>query len=196
MEGAKTLTGVRPVDAATTPLSRASRAKNLSIEYQDEHGQWRLLFVGKQLKIAERRGEVNVYDPPFPPDLVPHLEEFREQFRPKLKNAETDPHVFLTFWGKPYGQKGLRSQLAAHVYLRTGKRFYPHLTRSIWADEWMHQGGDPDTAAAVLNDSLQTVLTYYRKLKTQDLFERAQQYNAKVTDRQASPNGHHPPIPT
>jgi hypothetical protein len=34
MEGAKALAGVRPVDAATTPLSRASRAKNLSIEDQ------------------------------------------------------------------------------------------------------------------------------------------------------------------
>src|SRR4029434_698968 len=107
--------------------------------------------------MPEGRGEVNVYDPPFPPDLVPHLEEFREKFRPNLKNADTDPHVFLTFWGKPYGQKGLRSQLAVHVDPRTGKRFYPHLARSIWADEWMHQGGDPDTAAAVLNDSLQTV---------------------------------------
>jgi hypothetical protein len=154
--------------------------KNL---YQDEQGRWHLCFVGQELKIAQRRGEVNVYDPPFPPDLVPHLEEFRETFRPCLKNADTDSHVFLTFWGKPYTQKGLRLQLAAHVYLRTGKRFYPHLARSIWADEWMHQGGDPDTAAAVLNDSLHTVLTYYRKLKTQDLFLRAQQYNARVTER-------------
>jgi hypothetical protein len=32
MEGAKALAGVRPVDAATTLLSRASRAKNLRIE--------------------------------------------------------------------------------------------------------------------------------------------------------------------
>jgi hypothetical protein len=35
MEGAKALAGVRPVDAATTPLSRASRAKNLSIEEKE-----------------------------------------------------------------------------------------------------------------------------------------------------------------
>jgi hypothetical protein len=159
--------------------------------YQDGTGEWRLRFVGKELKIAQRRGEVNIYDPPFPADLVDHLEEFRETFRPCLMNAATDPHVFLTFWGKPYTQRGLRLQLAAHVYLRTGKRFYPHLARSIWADEWMHQGGDPDTAAALLNDSLQTVLTYYRKLKTQDLFLRAQQYNAQVTERHTSSSHGH-----
>jgi hypothetical protein len=161
--------------------------KNL---YLDEQGQWRLLFVGKQLKIAERRGETNVYDPPFPVDLVPHLEEFREKFRPCLRNAATDPHVFLTFWGKPYTQKGLRLQLFTHVYARTGKRFFPHLARTIWADDWMHHGGDPDTVAAVLNDNLATVIKHYRTLKTQDLFARAQSYNEQVTQRPPSLNRH------
>jgi hypothetical protein len=35
-EGATALAGGRPVDAATTPLSRAARAKNLSIEIKEK----------------------------------------------------------------------------------------------------------------------------------------------------------------
>jgi len=69
--------------------------------YQDAQGIWQLRFQGDELKIRERGGRINTFPPPFPPDLVEHLEEFLQQHRHRLPNAETSQHVFLTRTGRP-----------------------------------------------------------------------------------------------
>ena len=66
--------------------------------HKDPQGTWRLTFRGEQLKIAYKRGRPNVFDLPFPPKLVPLLEDYLITWRPLLlaKAAHPNTHVFLT----------------------------------------------------------------------------------------------------
>ena len=46
--------------------------------------------------------------------------------------------------------------------MRTGKRFYPHIVRTMWATEYLKDTQDFQTAATMLGDQLRTVIaTYY-----------------------------------
>ena len=82
--------------------------------------------------------------------------------RPKLPDATTSPFVFLTQRGNPHIQKTLHLDLSEAVAMRTGKRFYPHLMRTIWATEYLQETQDFQTAATMLGDQLKTVIdTYY-----------------------------------
>jgi hypothetical protein len=46
--------------------------------------------------------------------------------------------------------------------MRTGKRFYPHIVRTMWATEYLKETQDFQTAATMLGDQLRTVIaTYY-----------------------------------
>ena len=67
------------------------------------------------------------------------LEEWLAVHRPKLPNAADSRFVFLTMYGKPHIGKTLHADLSSAVAMRTGKRFYPHLIRSIWATEYLEQ---------------------------------------------------------
>ena len=65
---------------------------------QDQQGQWRWRFVGEEMKIGMRMHgtRVNVFEPDVPPDVTEHLNEFFAYYRPHLKNAATDRHVFVS----------------------------------------------------------------------------------------------------
>ena len=42
--------------------------------------------------------------------------------------------------------------------MRTGKRFYPHIVRTMWATEYLKETQDFQTAATMLGDQLRTVI--------------------------------------
>ena len=42
--------------------------------------------------------------------------------------------------------------------MRTGKRFYPHLIRTIWATEFLEEKQDYAVAATMLGDTLAVVM--------------------------------------
>ena len=85
--------------------------KNL---YADETGHWQLHFRGDELKIGTRRGQANEYCvdlTEYCPELLPLIEEFRREHRPRLPNHATSPYLFLTYRGSPFTQRSLNGTL-------------------------------------------------------------------------------------
>jgi site-specific recombinase XerD len=72
--------------------------------------------------------QVNVFEPDVPPDVTEHLNEFFAHYRPHLKNAATDRHVFLSNHGAQITREGLLIQLKVHVKRHTDKHLYTALT--------------------------------------------------------------------
>jgi integrase len=146
--------------------------------YQEQDGHWWLFFSGDGLKIGERRGGTNQYDldlTTYRPELLRLLEEWQQVYRPRLKGAATSPFLFLTYRGNPFTQRSLHEELSVAVALRTGKRFYPHLIRTIWATEYLTSTPAPDfvTAAVMLGDTTQTVMRTYLDIVKKDHHAKA-----------------------
>ena len=141
--------------------------------HKDHDGHWRITFHGEQLKIATKRGRLNVFDVPFPPELVPVLEEYLAVWRPVLlsRASHPDKHVFLTRWGNPYARDALTLHSKHLVYRYTGKHWHPHMVRTVWATEWIRNGGDFFKAAIMLNDTLETVIHNYAHLRDANVAE-------------------------
>lgn len=145
--------------------------------HKDTKGTWRITFRGEDLKIASKRGQANVFDLPFPPTLVPILEDYLAIWRPILltraSHPEQEHHVFLTKNATPYQQKVLALGLRVLIYSYTGKHWHPHIIRTVWATEWLRNSGDFHTAAIMLNDTLETVIANYSHLLEEDVAEKA-----------------------
>jgi hypothetical protein len=144
--------------------------------YKDAQGSWRLTFQGEQLKISKKRGQTNIFDLPFPPQLVPVLEDHLAKWRPILlaKAKHPDTHVFLTQFGTPYTETTLHHTTSNIIYRYTGKHWHPHIIRTVWATEWIKKThGDFYTAAIMLNDRLETVIAKYTHLLEEDVAEKA-----------------------
>jgi hypothetical protein len=124
---------------------------------------WILHFEGDELKVSHRGAEVNTYHL----DLTAHcpawcrwLEEWLK-LRPLYPNADTLPNIFLTQYGTAYRVEKLYQTLSVPVSMRTGVRWYPHIARTMWATEFLRNGGDVITAAVMLGDTVQMVLKAY-----------------------------------
>jgi len=112
------------------------------------------------------------------------LEEFQRDYRPLLRGAATSPFLFLsTLTGGPYKPNGLRAEISATVALHTGKRFYPHLIRTIWATEYLLSTpppGEPPpsyaTAGMLLGDTTAMVIKAYQHLADKDHHARARSF--------------------
>jgi len=146
--------------------------KNL---YKNTDGKWILHFAGEQLKIAQKQGKENIFELPFPPRLVPLLEQYLEIWRPVLvrKGRDSGQHVFLNRFGKPYNMIAMRNSVVSLVYLYTEKKLHPHLIRTIWATEYIKKTGDLYRAAVMLNDKLETVVANYSHLSLKGVAEHA-----------------------
>ena len=119
--------------------------------------------------MSRRGGRENRLDLPWPPELVDHLEEYLRDFRPCFPNAASDPHVFLTRFGRPFSAGIVWARLSNEVYVRLKKWLYPHLLRTLWVDQYLlESNGDISTAAYLLNDNVQTVLQRYHELRGVD----------------------------
>jgi hypothetical protein len=151
--------------------------KNL---FRDASGAWTLRYVGDELKVGERNGRINVFQVPWPPELTAHLEEYLTTFRPLFPHANDNPHVFLTRFGNTFAPQTLYRRLAEDFYIRSGKRFFPHLVRTLWVDRWLLSGGDVSTAAYLLNDTVATVLKRYHELRGIDHIQKAYAFNQAI----------------
>jgi hypothetical protein len=156
--------------------------------HQDSQGHWRIIFRGEQLKIAAKRGKINVFDRQFPQALVPDLEAYLTIWRPLLlrKVGHPDTHVFLTKRGAPYNRHVLRLVTSGLVYRYTGKHWHPHIIRTVWATEWIRGGGDFLTAAQMLNDTIETVIDNYSHLRDNNVDEEVY---ATLTSRRHNNQG-------
>ena len=131
-----------------------------------------------------------MFEADVPPDVAVHLEEFLSSYRPHIKNAATDRHVFLSKRGVPMTRGGLLSLLRVHVNRYTGKRLYTHLLRSLFSTHHLSHGMDINSVAYAMNDTPQSVLKAYNKLI-------ADTHRPIIADanRQALANGHKPLTP-
>ena len=141
--------------------------------HQDSQGHWRITFRGEQLKIGVKRGKTNIFDLPFPPELLADLETYLTLWRPALlgEGPQPDTHVFLNRFGRPYNAKTLRDTTKKLVYRYIGKHWHPHMIRTVWATEWIRGGGDFFKAAIMLNDTLETVIANYAHLRDHNVAE-------------------------
>jgi hypothetical protein len=147
-----------------------------------ETGHWHLRFIGPELKIEKRGGQFNEYAKDLTenaPDLIPLINEWLTTFRPCLPNADTSDLCFLSVSGKPH-DKNLGTELAYAVSSRTGKRFYPHLIRSMWANEAIRAGAEPGTVAVQLGDTIQTTMTSYYSVDPQTHHKNAASFLARA----------------
>jgi hypothetical protein len=157
--------------------------------YQDPQGRWRIKFAGEQLKVAVKNGQSNIFDLPFPPALVPTLENYLHTWRPLLvcDTISPTPHVFRTINGTVHQPHKLKALTQNLVYRYTGKHWHPHIVRTVWATEWIRKTrGDFYTAAVMLNDKPETVIKAYAHLLEEDVAERAYQW---VQDQLTPPPG-------
>jgi hypothetical protein len=173
---------------------RNIREMQLDKNLYQEQGHWHLHFQGDELKIGVRGGEENTYHRDLTahyPDVIRVLEEWLDVHRRKLPGWASSPLCFLTQAGRPFTTASLSTELRAIVALRTGKRFYPHLIRSIWITEYMDDPdtkGDYLTAAIVLGDTLQTALKSYPDPNKEAHYDKAAAFHIK---RVVSANGAH-----
>jgi len=157
------------------------RQRNMREMELNEHlvkkadGTWHLTFRGEQLKVASKRGKINVFTVPFPEPLTPVLEEYLRVWRPILLRKAGAPsnHVFLNNLGKPYIQVTLYAATSTHVYHYTGKYWHPHIIRTVWATEMIHKGLDLLKVAEMLNDRFETVVANYSHLLHKDFAAKA-----------------------
>jgi hypothetical protein len=142
-------------------------------------GQWLLEFRGEELKVGVREGQANTYTvnlSEYAPEWVPLVQEWLTVHRHNLPNAATSPFVFLTMWGRPFSVTGLYHNLSTLVSMRTGKRFYPHLIRSIWATECLEQTKDFTLAATMLGDTIGVVMKTYYDVVNKDQHAKAKTF--------------------
>jgi hypothetical protein len=145
------------------------RARNwceaiLGRNLKKQDGRWRWRFEGDEIKIGQRRGTPNIFEPDVSPDVAPYLEEYLEHYRSRLPHATTEQHVFLSRYGNPLYPDKLLFTLRAHVYRYTGKRLYNHLLRSLFISHHLTNGVDINSVAFALNDTPATVLKSYNEL--------------------------------
>lgn len=147
------------------------------------NGGYRIHFEGRELKVAEKRGELNVVDMPIDADVLDDLREFLTVWRPRLPAAATERHVFLGSHGPNAGrleERELADKIRVHVAAWTGKRLYPHLIRTIFTSELLTSGVDINTVAYGLNDNPRTVLQAYNELQAGKHEQTLQELNRLV----------------
>jgi len=110
------------------------------------------------------------------PEWIPLLKEWLDTHRPKLRNAATSPFVFLNARGTPFSGATLYQTLSALVSMRTGKRFFPHMIRTIWATECLEQTKDFALAATMLGDTVKTVMASYYDVVAKDQHSKAKSF--------------------
>lgn len=160
--------------------------------YKNGKGQWMIRFIGEELKVASKKGRQNHFELPFPPDLVADLEVYLSTWRPLLVQGKMTPssHVFVNMNGTPFQtEQHLHLAVGSCVYVHTGKRFHPHLIRTIWATEYIRETHDFYGSAIMLNDTLETVIDNYAELLDSDTAVKADEwFKPKSMDPKKAPS--------
>jgi hypothetical protein len=141
------------------------------------NGGWVLHYNGDQLKVSLRKGKPNTFHIDFPQDLIPELEEFLHQVRPKFPQASEQPYVFLTNRGTPHTRDSLYGQITTHLYVRSGKRIFPHLLRSFFFSEGVATGKDINFLSAVMNIDPVVALRNYHEIKAGETLKALDEFN-------------------
>lgn len=147
--------------------SRNIREMKLDRNLLKENGQWWIEFQGDELKVGEIHGRLNIYRQPFPPELVPQLEEFLTVWRPLLPGKHRH-EIFTTKGGLVFAEDTLNTEVKKVIYAYTERATNIHQLRHIWATEFILVTQDFITAAEMLGDRVETVLQHYADLRRAD----------------------------
>jgi hypothetical protein len=147
---------------------RPLRARNwcealLHTNFIQRKGQWRWYCEGEELKVGKRGQEANKYDVAIPLPVIPYLEEYLRDWRPRFPGAESHRYVFPTRRspGGQLGEKALYVSLREHAYRFSNKRLFTHLLRTIFYSNNRRDGTPAAIAAHYVGDTTQTGDRYY-----------------------------------
>jgi integrase len=153
--------------------------------YRDKHGIWTLRFRPQDLKVSKRGGKLNTWRTPWPSDLVQDLEEYLTEHRPNLAAGDKTRYLFLNRHGRPYNQGALRAQLNLAMMKCTGKRFYTHLARHIYATHMRDEGVEVETVAYMLNNTPQVVYNNYYRTREDYHYAKAEAANRHILTKKS-----------
>ncbi|AIP19983.1 helix-turn-helix domain-containing protein [Burkholderia pseudomallei] len=145
------------------------------------HDGWRLRFEADDFK-NERGAAHSNYDAPLPSELSDRIEEYLEEYRPRL--LKSNPNAS---WAFP-GRNGLMWKNLSKQVEKTTKRlipetpgFGPHALRHLVPTVYLREHpNDFPTVAQLLHDRLETVMAVYAHLRQDDSFGRWQEHLRKV----------------
>jgi len=150
---------------------------------KDPAGHWHIDFRGDGLKVGKRRGGVNTYHvdlTTYRPDFDPLLEEWIQDWRPRIRNAATSRSLFLTQYGNPFSAHALYAELSEAVALKTGRRWYPHMIRTTWATEALEDTKDFTFVATMLGDTVQMVMKAYQHIDVNQQHAKGRDFLSKA----------------
>ncbi|WP_429503186.1 hypothetical protein [Paraburkholderia youngii] len=149
--------------------------------YRREDGQWRIRFEAKDFK-SEPKSLQTQYDAPLPRALGHRIEEYLDEFRPRLvgKNANAS-------WMFPNDKAGkwktMNRQLAriTRAFIPESHSFGPHAVRHLVATDYLRKHpNDYPTVSQLLHDKLETVLREYAHLRQDDSFGKYEEHLSAI----------------
>jgi integrase len=147
---------------------RQIREMQLKHNLYRHNGTWTITFQGTELKVARRDGRENEVTYDVPRHLQPLLEEWLEQWRPRLIQTPDCPLVFINTSGKPWNSARLCHAIESLTFKFGGVAVNPHMFRHIWATEYLKATRDAAGAAKWLGDTVATVMKHYAHLLDAD----------------------------
>ena len=149
------------------------RPNNTGSLYRREDGQWRIRFGPQDIK-NDRKAIKGPYDAPLPRALADRIEEYIDEFRPRLLRANPKAD-----WLFPNGGSGKWTSLNKHFFRLTRRLipqtpgFGPHALRHLVATDYLRKhSNDFLTVSQLLHDKLETVLSEYAHLRQDDAFAK------------------------
>lgn len=152
---------------------RCIREMELEKNLSKINGVWTIRFQGEEMKIAYKGGELNVWELPFPLDLVTQLEEYLSSYRPRLLKEVQTNLVFIHNGGNAWGDSNLNNHIRTVVYQYTSKYFHMHLIRHLWASTLAQDAGSLEYVAFMMNDRPDTIYQKYYAVKSKGMAEKA-----------------------
>ncbi|MGN7982251.1 tyrosine-type recombinase/integrase [Burkholderia sp. 22313] len=158
------------------------RPNNTGSLYRREDGQWRIRFGPQDFK-NDRKAIKGTYDAPLPRALAARIEEYLDEFRPRLLRANPKAD-----WLFPNEDSGKWTSLNKHFFRLTRRLipqtpgFGPHALRHLVATDYLRKhSNDFLTVSQLLHDKLETVLAEYAHLRQDDAFAKYEVHLRGVT---------------
>ncbi|MGF6976583.1 integrase [Paraburkholderia sp. JPY465] len=154
------------------------RNDNAGALYRRQDGQWRIRFNAPGDFKNDGHSNEKAYDAPLPRDLSPRIEEYLEEYRPRL--VQSNPRAIWLFPNNKGEKWQTQNTHVANLMKRLVPEtpgFGPHAFRHLVATDYLRKHpNDFLTVTVLLNDRLETVLKAYAHLRQDESFDRYEAY--------------------
>jgi integrase len=148
---------------------------NTGVLYQRQDRQWRIRYGAAEDFKNEGRSSSKGYDAPLPRSLQDRIEEYLQEYRPRLAHKAPDAAwLFPSHTGTKWLGLGRRvAKLTQRLIPEAPFGFGPHAFRHLVATDYLRKHpNDYLTVAILLHDTLETVLKAYAHLRQDESFEK------------------------